>query len=364
MSAGDLKDKLSSFFKVTAFLLGPYLKLKYQPKKDKSVEDYFQMAFIYTGSWLFVALAYVLFVYLFVFQNSDGHTGAVSDLFTRPPIDVLNDVITAFKVSPFFNLSFLVVMYFAITYHAEKTFLEERILHLNLSGLIKTLTLGSFDISSQIKEQHQDQVQVARANIYRTASDHTKELLSVVSASGWDLFGGTTSNTTPPKSKTQRWWQRWTKSQPNFDDGYLLPVISEQFRKVQIILLDPDCDAAKNRAQSYLQDGSHKPIASSDAYLNGIRDTISRIKTAYKKNKNIELRLIKSLPQWKIVIVEGEVWAQPIIPGVRSDHTPLYGFNKTEYSLYHSFWHLNENCWHNADCRTIDLSEQKEASTR
>lgn len=354
MQWGDLKDKFSSFFKITSFLFGPYLKLKYEPKENKTIEEYLHLVVVYAGSWLIVVLVYVFFVYLFIFQREDGTTGALKDFFTRPPIDIIIDTFTAFKTSPFFNISFLVVLYFAITYHAERTFLAGRVLHLNLCGLIKTITLGRFDISSQVSEQADDQVQFARLNIHKTANDGTKEFISIVTASGWDLFGDPVIGLNPAGKDSKKW--PWSKSSP-LPNGYLIDVIAQQFRKVQIVLLDPDGEYAKSRGAAYLEEGAHKPISSAADYAEGVRKVIRNIKIAYKRNKNIELKLIDSQLQWKMIIVEGEAWVQPVIHGIRSDHTPLYGFNKREFSMYHAFWHLNEAIWHDKNSKTVDLTE-------
>ena len=135
-----------------------------------------------------------------------------------------------------------------------------------------------------------------------------------------------------------------------------MDIISQRFRKVQIILLDPDGPGAHERANAYLQAGAHQPIKSVQDYQDGIRAIIQNIKKAYQLNKNIELKLVDRLPCWKMVIVEGEAWVQPILQGIRSDHTPLYGFKKSEYSMYHIFWHINESAWHDTQSKSVSLS--------
>lgn len=366
MGLGDIRDKFTSLFKITAFLFRPYVKLRYQSKNSKSMEDWLTKVFVYAGTWLSILVIYILFMYLTFYKDANGREGEFSDFYTIPPVDLYNELLKFILISPFFKITFLLMLFFAITFHAEKVYLESRVLHLDLSGLIKTLTLGKFDISSNVKEQNEGQVKIARSNIFNTVNDNTKELITIISASGWDLFG----SPPPPQPQQQpatiakkpnrfvSWCVRtFLGDTRTYEDGYLLEVVSQQFRKVQIVLLDPDGETVKKRAECYMKDGGHKPIKAADEYKKGIEAVIANIKIAYKKNKNIELKLIDKLPEWKMVIVEGEIWTQPIIQGVRSDHTPLYGFNKTEYSMYHSFWNISEAIWHHPDAKTQDLTK-------
>lgn len=368
MTFDDVKDKFSSLFRITTKILAPYTRLKYEPPQIQTIDDQIQRLAVWAGSWLFVGFVYVVSVYLWVYEKPGEARKQLTDFYTRPPAEVFNEIVAKLLISPFFNLSFLALMYLAITMHAEKTYLEGRFVHLKLSGLIKALTLGKFDISSRVAEQSNQEVQVARANICATVNDGSKELITIVSASGWDFFG--TPAPTPPITPAQAdakkpfwkfWqWAFWSRIRPSKKDhveGYLLEPLSQQFRKVQIILLDPSGTSAQERASAYLADGSHRPINDVAEYGKNISSAIENIKKAYKKNKNIELKLVDQLPQWKMVIVEGELWTQPIIPGVRSDHTPLYGFKKTEYSMYHSFWHLAEALWHDPKSKKVDLSK-------
>jgi hypothetical protein len=264
-------------------------------------------------------------------------------------------------------LTFLVALYFAVVFHAEKDFLSGKVLHFDLSGLIKVITLGSFDNSSRVKEQNESQVNVARKNIIATVCNPEFETLSIITASGWDLFGEgmPLKGVEPPKpiviDPNDSWWkrayQRWKNSrlERTIKNGYLLESISERYRKVRIILLDPHSDGAVSRAQGYM-DGEHKVIEQVGDYKKNINIVLNNLRSAYQRNKNIEVKLVKTIPQWKLLLVEGEAWAQPILTGLRSDHTPLYGFLKSEYSLYHTFWNLHETIWHSAEAVSFDLS--------
>lgn len=248
----DAKDKFNSFFKFTSIALRPYLRFKYEPRPT---DDLITKGIVWVGSWVVVAGLYVVFVYLFfIDRQSEGLWAGIADFWNRPLADIFREVLTAFKASFYFNTSFLVLLYFAVLFHAEKTFLYDRFLHFKLSGVIKVLTLGKFDVSSHVAEQDKAQVQIARSNIFKTVSDSNKELISIVSASGWDLFGTPTllPAVAPVVTAPAKWWQVWkwfiawlaAKKSPVYDNGYLLKVVSERFRKVQIILLDPDGSGA------------------------------------------------------------------------------------------------------------------------
>lgn len=378
MTTEDFKNKIEWFLGITAKLCRPYLKRKYYPPKDEDwLDKYIGTLLIYLSTWILVGVVYISFVYLFVYVSPEGRTGSISDFWQRSPKDIILDVFNFAKVSVYFNLTFLLAMYFAIINHAEKTFLKGSHLHLELAGLIKAIKLGQYDRSSHIKEQSEDQVGIARKNILSVADNSDFSSLSILTASGWDFFGSghpltnkpllatpaqapttpsTSSAPAPSNNPKPSWWKKLVSSTP-IQNGYLLPVIREQSKRVRIILLDPNSAACRQRAKDYLGAGKHQVIKSEDEYKKSIEDVIANLKLEHRKNKNIELKLVQNIPQWKIVISNNEAWVQPVNPGIRSDHAPLYGFKKGDYSMYHTFWNIHEALWHAPDSRSVDLSK-------
>jgi hypothetical protein len=304
---------------------------------------------IYASSWLAVGIIYICFVYFFIHQSDAGIFSKIKDVFGgRAPVDIIRDVYLTTKVSPFFNISFLVVLYIAVTANAERDLLKDAFTHLKISGLIKALKIGAFDESSLLKEQSEKELKIARGNILEILSSPTVELVTIVTASGYDFFGEGEALNTPADAKDEK------KKQVPLKNGYLLDLLQKREKNFQILLMHPSSEDFCERGQGYFVDHGHKVLQRPEDYKRSIETSVCNIKEAFKKNKNIEVRYTKKNPQWKMIFSEREVWVQPILHGFRSDHTPMYGFRKSENSMYHAFWNLSEEMWHTAE--KVDLS--------
>jgi len=123
---------------------------------------------------------------------------------------------------------------------------------------------------------------------------------------------------------------------------------------LKILLLAPNDSSTNNRATSYLEDGAHNVAKNEQEYSDNILKCLQNIAAAKKKNSRVQVRLLKTTPTWKIVKVDREVWAQPIISGFRSDHTTMYGYKNKPHSMYHVFFNKIEDLWHRADVINID----------
>lgn len=357
-AARDWLDKFSWFFRASNFCFSFYLNRKYYPKKNKKFRDHVEDTLVYLVSWAIVGLMYVLFVYLFVHESEKSTWIRLGDFLTSPE-GAIRDVytaVTATKTSTFFNGSFLAILYIALTSKAEKDFLKDAFTHLKISGLIKALKIGAFNEECILKEQSDAQLRIARDNIVEILGNPTVELITIVTASGWDFFGnGTAIPVQETLEEERNKSQKKNKKSEPLKNGYLLDLIKRRQKTVQILLLDPDSPELSNRAEGYMKDGAHNNVVKSvEEYKRNINVCIKNISEAFKLNKNIELRLCSSVPQWKMVFAEREVWVQPILDGFRSDHTPLYGFSKTDHSIYHAFWNISEEVWHRS--KKVDLA--------
>lgn len=136
----------------------------------------------------------------------------------------------------------------------------------------------------------------------------------------------------------------------------MLDVISKRYKRVEIIILNPDSAAAAERGTSYIQDNdyAHKAIQEVNEYKNGIKTVLKNLVKAHEKNPHITVRLVDKIPAWKMVKVDREIWVQPIIAGTRSDHTTLYGYRNEPSSMYHTFFNKIESLWESAI--EVDLS--------
>lgn len=365
VGADKIKEKFGYFFRTTAYLFRPYLELKYNPKKNQKIQDRLHSALVYIATWVVIGVVYIGFVYLFIYKDAQGNSGHISDIWEKSPAEIFTAFLHSASVAPVFNIMFLIVLYYAIISFAEKEYLNAIYVHTKISGLLKVIKLGKFDSTGKIIEQGEEQVLEARRNVLATLADPEKEAISILAPSGYDFFGtGKALGGSPAPVKPYRYkWMKWcaekiTSSSDHLNNGYVLKVVAEQTRNVRIILLDPDGEAVKKRANDYFGHESHRPIRTPQEYSDGIRFVINNLRDIYqtKKNRNIELKIIDKLPDWKMVLVEGEVWVQPIIPGARSDHAPVYGFKKSESSMYYAYFCIFDELWHDKNSVKVDLS--------
>ncbi|RZK24831.1 MAG: hypothetical protein EOO43_07090 [Flavobacterium sp.] len=365
MKLDDFVDHYNYFFKFTSWCFKPYLKRKHHPEQKSTFEYKAQSIFIWLGTWLAVVLTYILFVYFFLYEPADGKTRGIEYIKSTAIMDLLRDLYQCFNTSIYAHSGFVVLLYLTVQYRAERDYFKPLVLHADLSGLIKVIKTGSFDDESHIVEQTEEQIQIARKNIIETVSSNEKELIRIITASGWDFFGA--GRAMPPIKevkidKGDSWFAKRKKRKEQnkiagfLMNGYLLDIIKKRSKTVEIVLLDPDCEAARERARQYSNNNSHHAVKSEDEYIQGIRTCIKNLKVIAQDNSRIKLRLVDRVPRWKVILVGGEVWAQPIIEGKRSDHTPLYGFKKNSHSLYHFYFNLVDSYWVKSKAKEVDLS--------
>lgn len=332
-------DLFSKFFGVTSYLFQFHLKRLYFPKTNKKWGDYVEDALILVATWVIAIVLYFLFIYIFVYYPEMGLWAKIKSFLH--PLTLLRGILPIICDSIFLNIVFLGVLYTALISSAKTSFLEDIFAHVKISGLIKSIKVGAFDESSVLKEEPESEVKVARKNIEEILSNPTVERITIITASGFDFFG---TGLALPLKEGQK---------SGLKNGYLLDILRQREKMFQIVLLDPDCPDFTTRAEKYFGPISHKVLADIEEYKKNFQSTISNIKKAYEINKNIELRFTNLVPQWKMVFSEREVWVQTIIPGFRSDHTPMYGFKKSPHSLYHSYWNISEDIWHSAVVKDI-----------
>jgi len=365
MDWGDWSDKYNYFFRLTSWLYKPYLKRKYHPTERVTLEYKVISGLVFVGTWVMVALIYIGLIYFFFYEPADKIPRNWSYLASQNIPIILSDVYTALKISIFYHAAFIVLIVFTIQARAERDYFKPLVVHSDLLGLIKVIKTGAFDKDSNVLEQDEKQVSIARANIYATAESEDKEIIRIMTTSAWDFFGegpALPRNEDPNSVEKKFWWKKNTNSKKisQWDNGYALELIKGRSRTVEIIMLDPNSDVAKARAKQYLSNSGHKAIESEQEYIRGINTCLKNLAKAKELNPRITVKIVSDkIPRWKMILVEGEVWAQPIMDGKRSDHTPLYGFKKSPQSLYHYYFNLFDSYWHSSMVKQVDLDNYK-----
>lgn len=365
MNWGDWADKYNFFFRFTSWLYKPYLKRKYHPTERVTLEYKLISGFVFVGTWVVVALVYIGLVYFFFYEPTDKIPRNWNYIISQPIATIMSDIYTAISSSIFYHIAFIILMVLSIQARAERDYFRPLVFHSDLLGLIKVIKTGAFDKDSHVIEQDEKQVFIARSNIYATAVSEDKEIIRIMTTSGWDLFGDGPAlpqeDEAKANSKKNRFWSKNGKTeQKKWSNGYALGLITGRSRTVEIIMLDPDGDVAKARANEYLGDNGHKAVTSESQYLDGIRTCLRKLAVAKQSNQRITVKIVSDkIPRWKMILVEGEVWAQPIMEGKRSDHTPLYGFKKSPQSLYHYYFNLFDSYWHSSKVKQVNLDDYK-----
>ncbi|MES2528429.1 MAG: hypothetical protein V4598_15205 [Bdellovibrionota bacterium] len=300
-----------------------------------------------------MALVYCVVLYVFVIEvkADPKHIktiwGKVCDFTEIPLKEIASIVYDSLKQSIWSNSFFIYLFYKAVTSNAERDFFRDHFEHHKLSGLIKVIKIGEFDLQSRFSEQNLKMVNVGRKHFHDLVENEEHQLITIVTASGWDFFGNDDG-----------------KAGNEYPNGYLLKFLNQRNKRFEIILLDPLCGATSERAQSYLDDKSHNVISELKSYSDNTLTCINNIAKFSKLNPHVKVRVLNCIPAWKILKVDKEIWAQPIIPGFRSDHTTLYGFKNKPNSIYHVFFNKIENLW--SQSKEIELKTylEKEAAIK
>lgn len=349
----SVSSKFDILFKISSFIFRSHFERKLFPKKKNTFRDICDHWIHYLGGWFIVIIIYTIIVYIFFVNPSDTSLYRIFDFGQRPIFDVIQEVYDKIKPTIFYNIVVLWVMYKALMAYAEKELLWDHFVHHKANGLIKVIKTGSFTSDSHLKEVDLELLNISRRHIIDLIEPEEKELISIVAPSGWDFFGEQITKLPNIENKNKlSWWKkilriRETSIEP-IPNGFLNDFLKNKTKRFEILLLNPSSDASKVRAQAYLKEGAHQVISDPKSYSENIIKVCEKLLLLKKINPNIEIRLIDKTPLFKIILTEGEAWAQPVIPMIRSDHVPMYGFKRGPFSLYHSFFSYNEMLWHNA----------------
>lgn len=345
-------DLIGNFFDilfiVTAFILKPhYRQLNFPTKKTNKLLLTFQRI----GLWIVLGVIYCGVFYVFVIDVHDPATlkiktigGKLGDFFNVPWKDITSTIVKELKTAIWSNAFFVFLFYKAVSSNAEKEFFRDHFEHHKISGLIKTIKIGAFDIESRYGEQNLSLVNEGRKHFHNLVENEEHQLITIVTASGWDFFGN------PEKGKE-------LSDKNPFPNGYLLKFLSQRNKRFEIMLIDPNSTSCADRAKSYLTDKSHKVLDEEKSYKENIESVLKNIATASTGNIHVTVKLLPNIPTWKLVKVDKEIWAQPIISGFRSDHTTLYGFKNKPNSIYHIFFNKIEDSWKSA--AVLDLQKYR-----
>jgi hypothetical protein len=323
---------------------GPALRSRHNKNSTRSreiPEILNDLAYLFLSCGVTIGV-YLLIFYILFFPS----TKSVFDrLWAFYPLSVprlitgLGEMFVCIAKTPMRHGFMFIVFYNVLNSVAEVEYLEGVFVHSKICGLIKSFKIGVFDEASCLKSQKEKELVLAQRNIKALVSLKQVERVTIITTSGYDYFG---SGPSFPAAK-------------GCEHGYLCPLLENKSIEFEIVLLNPNTTAFEGRADAYLADTSAQVIKDAQEYRKGFNSVLRNLIVAYKKNHNIHLRFTEIMPQWKMVFIEGEVWVQSIINGYRSDHSPMYGFKKTGYSMYHGFWHISEAIWQAAT--EIDLSK-------
>lgn len=353
MKLDDYSSKFDYVFKAASYLLRSHYDRKFFPRRPRPIQDVVDHWVHFLGVWAIIAGLYLAIVYVFFVDPNSTSLARLADFYHAPP-QTLAAIYAKIKDSIFLNLLVLYFAYKAVVAYSLKQYFWDHFVHHRASGLIKVVRVGEFDQDGSFREVSAKDLGLIRSHIRLLIAPPDMDFISIVAASGWDFFGSGPSLPALPKPAEQpqkRWYQlRTKKQQPEAapQNGYLLDLLRHKSKRFEILLLDPRSQNTHARGDAYCREDAHHPVTDAYSYSDGIVEVCKKLLELQKTNPNIEVRLTNSTPPWRMIFGQGEVWAQPIIPGLRSDHGPLYGYKRGQQSLYHSFFATNETLWHSA----------------
>lgn len=367
-------SKFDFLFSVSSYIFKSHYRRKHFPSSDRKFRQWWENWVHYWSCWAIVLVLYTLSVYLFAIDTPDTFLTRVANLYRKPPAETISSVYSVLKDSFWLNA---VVVYFlrkAVAAASELNFVLDYFVHQKLSGLIKVVKCASFN-TSMLPEASEAQLGVARQNIDAIVNGRRRELVSVVTASGWDLFGVPREDASQDTNKTQAkpntlfqsaksWFsdEELDSVSKRVDHGFLLPSLAKREKTSQVLLLDPRSDFSRSRAKNYVLSGAETGIINERIYFDRCLYVLHRLREVQKANPNLSVRLTTQAIDWKIIIVDGaQTWIQHIAGDRGSDHSPLYGFRDGAYSLYNCFFNINERLWHSGQDLTDILLEKIEA---
>ncbi|RYZ81642.1 MAG: hypothetical protein EOP04_23570 [Proteobacteria bacterium] len=224
----------------------------------------------------------------------------------------------------FTNLTFVGVYLSAVVFNAKSDFYQADHDNARVSGLSSVIPVGSWSFLN-LKKNNVDILESSR-KIHAQQVANEGGLVKIKLASGFDAIGSVEN------------------------PGYIAQVLVTSDVKWQILLLDPESEGLRVRAKGYLASGIEDcPIKSAEEYSAGILRVINHLKQLKAQGRDVELRLYKHNPVWRLTILSGMAVVQSFSRGHRSDNSPMYFFDKTDTSLYNGFkFHFNE-VWDESD---------------
>ena len=114
----------------------------------------------------------------------------------------------------------------------------------------------------------------------------------------------------------------------------------------QLLLLDPDCsEIIAERADATRTDV--------EVYRMQILRSIQYMKSYIRESRNIELRLYRQIPQWKLFLCDNEAFVQFYSSGKTGLQSPLYVFDiENSKSLGPVFYEIFDTIWCSAQAVT------------
>ncbi|MHB1605786.1 MAG: hypothetical protein ACYCTV_05260 [Leptospirales bacterium] len=262
----------------------------------------------------------------------------IEDVKLLYPFNINNSsefVFKLFKNDVYLNFSVFLLVTYLIISNSKISFLEGEYWNTKKAGLSLFIPTSEWDETPKLSLPNEELLQRSFEYEKRFLSNPHNDLIRIFLASGYDSFR---------------------------NGGHLEDLLKNPRKTWKILILDPESRGARERSKQYFSDrASDRPDFTSETdYIDGTKSIISNI-IRFKKdcNPNIELRMYSHNPQWRITIIGTIAIIRGFGPGQRSDRAPMLIFEHNSTSMFHTFYEMFEDVWHNYSIPYIEKDIEK-----